>query len=122
VAGRREVAYVANFDAGGEHGLSVFVRDAAFRFVERQVVNDGLWRPLCLRLSPNGRFLFSGDCGADGEGSVASYAIDLVLAVIARDFGHLAHGYVVTSHASQGKTVDKVFIGQSQQSLPASSR
>ncbi len=31
--------------------------------------------------------------------------------VIAREFGHLTHGYVVTSHASQGATVDKVFIG-----------
>jgi conjugative relaxase-like TrwC/TraI family protein len=42
--------------------------------------------------------------------------------IIARDFGHLAHGFVVTSHASQGKTVDKVFIGQSSLSFPASSR
>jgi hypothetical protein len=39
--------------------------------------------------------------------------------VIDRDFGHLAHGYVVTSHASQGVTVDKVFIGVSSQSFPA---
>src|SRR6185437_15492681 len=39
--------------------------------------------------------------------------------VIGRDFGHLAHGYVVTSHASQGATVDKVFVGISSQSLPA---
>jgi len=39
--------------------------------------------------------------------------------VIARDFGHLAHGYVVTSHASQGVTVDKVFIGMSSESFPA---
>lgn len=42
--------------------------------------------------------------------------------VIARDFGHLAYGYVVTSHASQGKTVDKVFIGQASQSFPATNR
>jgi conjugative relaxase-like TrwC/TraI family protein len=42
--------------------------------------------------------------------------------VIARDFGHLAHGYVVTSHASQGRTVDKVFIGQSSQSFPATNQ
>lgn len=41
---------------------------------------------------------------------------------IGKDFGHLAHGYVVTSHASQGKTVDKVMIGQSSVSLPASGR
>jgi ATP-dependent exoDNAse (exonuclease V) alpha subunit len=39
--------------------------------------------------------------------------------VIDRDFGHLAHGYVVTSHASQGATVDKVFIGVSSESFPA---
>lgn len=41
---------------------------------------------------------------------------------IGREFGHLAHGYCVTSHASQGKTVDRVFIGQSSDSFPASSR
>lgn len=39
-----------------------------------------------------------------------------------KDYGHLAHGFVLTSHASQGKTVDRVFIGQSAQSFPASSR
>ncbi|MBI1347066.1 relaxase domain-containing protein [bacterium] len=39
--------------------------------------------------------------------------------VIDRDFGHLSHGYVVTSHASQGVTVDKVFVGVSSESLPA---
>jgi len=50
---------------------------------------------------------------------------DVVLAngwKIDRSFGHLAHGYVVTSHASQGKSVDRVFIGQSAASGPASSR
>ena len=41
---------------------------------------------------------------------------------VARDFGHIAHGYVVTSHASQGKTVDRVFVGQSSDSFGASSR
>lgn len=41
---------------------------------------------------------------------------------ISKDYGHLAYGYVVTSHGSQGKTVDRVFIGQSSESLPASSR
>ncbi|MFO0946462.1 MAG: AAA family ATPase, partial [Planctomycetota bacterium] len=39
-----------------------------------------------------------------------------------KDFGYLAHGYVVTSHSSQGKTVDRVFVGQSSESFPASSR
>ena len=36
-----------------------------------------------------------------------------------RDFGHLTHGYVLTSHASQGVTVDKIFIGVSSESFPA---
>ncbi|MFO0835807.1 MAG: MobF family relaxase [Phycisphaerales bacterium] len=42
--------------------------------------------------------------------------------VLAADYGHLDHGFVVTSHASQGKTVDRVFIGQSSRSFAASSR
>jgi ATP-dependent exoDNAse (exonuclease V) alpha subunit len=49
---------------------------------------------------------------------------DLVLDngwIIAKDWGHVAPGYVVTSHASQGKTVEKVFIGMSSQSFPATS-
>jgi ATP-dependent exoDNAse (exonuclease V) alpha subunit len=42
--------------------------------------------------------------------------------VIDRNFGHLAPGFVVTSHASQGRTVNRVFIGQSSHSFSASSR
>ena len=36
--------------------------------------------------------------------------------VIGRDFGHLASGYCLTSHASQGKTVDHVLIAESSAS------
>lgn len=39
-----------------------------------------------------------------------------------RNYGHMDYGLVVTSHASQGKTVDRVFIGQSSRSFAASSR
>jgi conjugative relaxase-like TrwC/TraI family protein len=42
--------------------------------------------------------------------------------VIDRDFGHLTHGYALTSHASQGDTVDKVFVAISSQSLPATNQ
>lgn len=42
--------------------------------------------------------------------------------VVSKGFGHLSHGYVATSHASQGKTVDRVLVAQSSQSFPASGR
>lgn len=41
---------------------------------------------------------------------------------LAKDFGHLAHGYVITSHAAQGSTVDVALVGQSSESFPASNR
>jgi conjugative relaxase-like TrwC/TraI family protein len=40
---------------------------------------------------------------------------------VAKDFGHLASGYVVTSHSSQSRTVDRVLIGESARSYPAAS-
>lgn len=40
--------------------------------------------------------------------------------VVAKEFGHFRHGYVETSFGSQGKTVQRVIIGQSSQSFPAS--
>jgi ATP-dependent exoDNAse (exonuclease V) alpha subunit len=41
--------------------------------------------------------------------------------IVARDFEHFTHGYCTTSHASQGKTVDRVFIAQSANSFAATS-
>lgn len=40
---------------------------------------------------------------------------------LSKDYGHFTHGYVTTSHSSQGKTVDKVIISQSSMSFRASS-
>jgi ATP-dependent exoDNAse (exonuclease V) alpha subunit len=40
---------------------------------------------------------------------------------LSKDFGNIAHGYVVTSHASQGKTVDKVIISQGTNAAKAAS-
>lgn len=72
--------------------------------------------------SAGGQRLDNGDVYA-----VKSFAADGDLILengwkLSKDYGHLAHGVVLTSHASQGKTVDRVFIGQSAQSFPASSR
>jgi hypothetical protein len=41
---------------------------------------------------------------------------------ITKDYGHINLGYVLTSQASQGKTVDKVIISQSSLSFRASSQ
>jgi ATP-dependent exoDNAse (exonuclease V) alpha subunit len=41
---------------------------------------------------------------------------------VGKNWGFLDHGYVSTSHASQGKTVDRVFVGQGSESFVASSR
>ena len=38
---------------------------------------------------------------------------------LGKDFGHLSHGYVTTSHGSQGKTVDIALVAMGNQSLPA---
>lgn len=38
---------------------------------------------------------------------------------IPKEFGHLSHGYCITSYASQGKTVDEVFISQPAATFPA---
>jgi RecA/RadA recombinase len=50
---------------------------------------------------------------------------DILLAngwTVDKDFGHLAHGYCLTSQASQGKTVDRVLISSSSGGFAAASR
>ncbi|MBN8698720.1 MAG: relaxase domain-containing protein [Chitinophagales bacterium] len=44
--------------------------------------------------------------------SSSTYKID-------KEFGHIAHAHCVTSYASQGKTVDEVFISQPAATFPA---
>ena len=39
--------------------------------------------------------------------------------VLSKGYGHLAHGYVSTSHASQGRTVDRVLIDMPVATFPA---
>ena len=42
--------------------------------------------------------------------------------VLPKNFGHVSLGYVDTSYASQGKTVDRVFIATGNESLPAANQ
>jgi ATP-dependent exoDNAse (exonuclease V) alpha subunit len=42
--------------------------------------------------------------------------------LLPKDWGHMQLGYVDTSYASQGKTVDRVFIATGSESLPATNQ
>ena len=42
--------------------------------------------------------------------------------VVPKDYGGIAHGYVVTSHASQGKTVDTVLLAVGHESFAAANK
>jgi len=42
--------------------------------------------------------------------------------VIDRDYGHITHGYVLTSHASEGDSVSKVFVAISSESVAATNQ
>ena len=46
-----------------------------------------------------------GKISLKNKASKASYVLD-------KEFGHIAHAHCITSHSSQGKTVDEVFISQ----------
>lgn len=94
-----------------------------------------VYRPGAIRLAPGDRVrITKNSTSADRSkrlnngdlATVARFTPDgmIVLysgAVLAHDFGHLDFGYVVTSHASQGKSVERVIIGQSSASHGASS-
>lgn len=111
-------------DAGGAEKLLPLTRPERF----------GLYHAGELALAAGDRVRVTKNATADGRRfnngalhTVTGFtsAGDAVLdnsRLLGREFGHLAHGYVVTSHAAQGKTVDRVLIAQSSQSFPAASR
>jgi conjugative relaxase-like TrwC/TraI family protein len=78
-----------------------------------------------IRITANGRDL-SGEHKLDNgsQYGVAGFTKegDITLDngwVVSKEYGHLTHGYVTTSHASQGKTIDRVFIAMGNESRPA---
>jgi ATP-dependent exoDNAse (exonuclease V) alpha subunit len=92
-----------------------------------QVKETALSKGDKLRITGNGKakdgkHLFNGTtykvAGFDKEGNVKLSNGSTV----SKDYGHFSLGYVLTSHASQGKTVDKVIISQSSMSFRASSK
>jgi hypothetical protein len=104
-------------------------RAARFQVFERRDLELGVGD--LVRLNANGRDAKGGRLNNGAQYRVTAFTTegDLVLAgaqggarVVPKEFGHLTHGYVATSHASQGKTVDRVFIAQSAESFSASGR
>ncbi len=141
-----EKADSTQYDAGD---LIQFHQNApGYKKGSRLVVGDGgkiptelakrfeAYRPVQLALAVGDRVrVTAGGKTKDGKHRLANGALvtvkrftsggDIVVDhgwIIGKEFGHLTHGYAVTSHASQGMTVDKVFVGISSESFPAASQ
>jgi conjugative relaxase-like TrwC/TraI family protein len=56
------------------------------------------------------------------SGFTAAGDVRLANGWVVGDFGNWSHGYCATAYAAQGKTVDRVFIAQSEASFAAGSR
>lgn len=118
---------------GHTKGNRVVVDEAPSPELLQHAARFGVCRPVELKLAEGDAVRFTaGGKTADGQHRLnngATYTVkrftprgDLVLQngwVVAHDFGHLNHGYVTTSHASQGRTVDRVFVAESSHSLRA---
>ncbi len=126
VEGRDEKGNVLATQSNGSHVLVPLDQAKRFQVFRRDEVN----------LAVNDRVRFSQNgFTKDGKHRINNGDIrrirkitrrgDLVLDnswKVDRDHGHLTHGYVTTSHASQGRTVDAVYVAQGSESFPASGR
>jgi conjugative relaxase-like TrwC/TraI family protein len=66
----------------------------------------------------NGQLLDVANVTKKGDIHLVNPATETTYAVN-QDHGHLTHAYCITSHASQGKTVDEVYIAQPAATFPA---
>jgi hypothetical protein len=57
----------------------------------------------------------------DDDNNITFTSINKAKYQLARGFGHISYAYTTTSHSSQGKTVDEVFISQGTFTHPAGS-
>jgi ATP-dependent exoDNAse (exonuclease V) alpha subunit len=126
VCGHDEKGQVLAADKHGHQKvlpLDFFDRFAVYRTQEIQLAKGD-----AIRFTQNG---FTKDKLRVTNGDLARIAGftpegDIVLnnkkgSVVPKDYSNFSHGYVITSYASQGKTVDRVLIAQAGESLPASS-
>lgn len=69
----------------------------------------------------DGRRLNNGDLHTVKSFTPAGHMVLENGELLAKEFGHITHGWVTTSYASQGKTVQRVFLAASRESHPACS-
>ncbi|QEL18765.1 MobF family relaxase [Limnoglobus roseus] len=65
----------------------------------------------------NGTFLTV--AGFTEKGQIVAKTATGLTRTLPVDAGHITHGYVTTSHSSQGKTVDRVLVAMGSESRPA---
>lgn len=94
---------VKHFSVYGEQPLDLAVGDR-IRITENGRAKDGKFRLDNGRLATLKGFTRSGDLIMENG------------KVIDKNYGHLTHGYCVTSYAAQGKTVDTVILSLGSQS------
>jgi conjugative relaxase-like TrwC/TraI family protein len=107
--GRVPVQYAGRFQVYRQETLSLAVGDVIRLTGGGGKATDGT------RLSTGATFTVRGFTEAGGIRLDSGKTLPA-------DFGHIAHGYVTTSHAAQGRTVDRVLVAQSAASLGATSR
>jgi hypothetical protein len=108
---------------------AVLPQDQASAFEVYRAAKIGLAKGDSIRITRNGydaveKRLNNGQTmevtGFDHKGNIrARNPISKVEYTLPADFGHIAYAYCLTSHGSQGKTVDEVFVAQPAATFPA---
>jgi len=106
--------------------------DQADRFQLYQSYDIAVSRGDTIRITRNGTIESHGRKPKERLNNGATYSVagftpdgDVRLSngwTLPQEYGHLTHGYVDTSQASQGKTADRVFIAVGDESLKAANR
>ncbi|MCA9063754.1 MAG: relaxase domain-containing protein [Planctomycetaceae bacterium] len=117
-------------------GQRIVVNGRLPKEITSQAQRFSVYRPTTLKLASGDLIrLTGGGKTKDGKHTLHNgsiYSVNQILPnsdirlkngwVIDADFGLLTQGFVTTSHASQGRTVDHVFIAESSESFRAGSR
>jgi len=131
---------VAVLGAQGD-GVRVMRRDGseallaleqAKRFQVSRVRDIAIARGDRIRITKNGELKLDGQAKGTKVNNGDVYAVDGFTKdgdirlekgnILPKDWGFVSHGYVDTSPAAQGKTVDRIFISVGNESLPAEDR